>query len=58
MIEFDFFDKVNENENIICITHEELANDLGTSRVVISRVLKDLENKNLIKIHRKKIELL
>jgi CRP/FNR family transcriptional regulator, anaerobic regulatory protein len=47
-----------KNENIICITHEELANDLGTSRVVISRVLKDLENKNLIKLHRKKIELL
>lgn len=47
-----------KNEKIIQITHEELANDLGTSRVVISRVLKDLENKNLIKLHRKKIELL
>ena len=47
-----------KNEKIIQITHEELANDLGTSRVVISRVLKDLENKKLIKLHRKKIELL
>jgi CRP/FNR family transcriptional regulator len=47
-----------KNEKIISITHEELANDLGTSRVVISRVLKDLENKNHIKLHRKKIELL
>lgn len=47
-----------KNEKIIPITHEELANDLGTSRVVISRVLKDLEHKNLIKLHRKKIELL
>lgn len=47
-----------KNQKIIPITHEELANDLGTSRVVISRVLKDLENKNLIKLHRKKIELL
>ncbi len=47
-----------KNEKIISITHEELANDLGTSRVVISRVLKDLENKNLIKLHRKKIELI
>ncbi len=47
-----------KDEKIIQITHEELANDLGTSRVVISRVLKDLENKNLIKLHRKKIELL
>ena len=47
-----------KNEKILPKTHEELANDLGTSRVVISRVLKDLENKNLIKLHRKKIELL
>ena len=47
-----------KNEKFISITHEELANNLGTSRVVISRVLKDLENKNLIKLHRKKIELL
>ena len=47
-----------KDEKIIQITHEELANELGTSRVVISRVLKDLENKKLIKLHRKKIELL
>ncbi|MBV5278921.1 MAG: Crp/Fnr family transcriptional regulator [Campylobacteraceae bacterium] len=39
-------------------THEALAQVLGTSRVVISRVLKDLERQNLIKLHRKKIELL
>lgn len=47
-----------KNKKIIQITHEELANDLGTSRVVISRILKDLEHKNIIKLHRKKIELL
>lgn len=39
-------------------THEALAQVLGTSRVVISRVLKDLERQHLIKLHRKKIELL
>jgi len=48
----------SHKSQIIGITHEELANELGTSRVVISRVLKDLENKNYIKLHRKKIELL
>ena len=47
-----------KNEQIILITHEEIANELGTSRVVISRILKDLENKNLIKLHRKKIEII
>lgn len=47
-----------QEEQFIKITHEELASTLGTSRVVISRILKDLERKNLIKLHRKKIELL
>lgn len=49
-----------ENKNIpfIEITHEQLAKDLDTSRVVISRILKDLENKQILKLHRKKIELL
>lgn len=47
-----------KNEKLIEITHEEIALNLGTSRVVVSRVLKDLENKNLIKLHRKKIELM
>lgn len=48
----------HKNSSIIEITHEELANELGTSRVVISRILKDLENKQIIKLHRKKIQLL
>lgn len=40
------------------ITHELLATQLSTSRVVISRVLKDLENQKYIKLHRKRIEIL
>ncbi len=47
-----------KNESLIEITHEEIASNLGTSRVVVSRILKELEHKNLIKLHRKKIELL
>lgn len=48
----------NKNLTMIEITHEILADELGTSRVVISRVLKDLEKQNYIKLHRKRIELL
>jgi len=48
----------SNNEKYITITHEQLANKLSTSRVVISRVLKDLENKEKIKLHRGKIEVL
>ena len=40
------------------ITHEELAIKLGSSRVVISRLLKELEQKNRVTLHRGKIELL
>ena len=43
---------------IVQATHEEIAEALGTSRVVISRVLKDLEKQNFVKLHRKAIEIL
>ena len=39
-------------------THQEIANELHTSRVVISRLLKSLENNHKIKLHRNKIEVL
>lgn len=48
----------NKDEKFILITHEELASKLDTSRVVISRILKDFEKKEIIKLHRKKIEIL
>ena len=39
-------------------THQEIAHDLNTSRVVISRLLKQLENEKKIKLYRNKIEVL
>lgn len=38
-------------------THQDIANDLNTSRVVVSRILKKLENENQIKLNRKSIDL-
>jgi len=38
-------------------THQQIADDLHSSRVVISRLLKGLENKGLIEIHRNKLIL-
>ena len=43
---------------MINITHQEIANDLSTSRVVVSRLLKQLENIGIVKLHRNRIELL
>jgi len=40
------------------ITHEELSNELATSREVISRLLKQLEKLGKVKLSRNKIELL
>jgi CRP/FNR family transcriptional regulator len=47
----------SKNNEIIYITHQELANELGTSRVVISRILKHLELEGLIALLRGAIQL-
>ncbi len=44
--------------NIIKVTHQSIADDLATSRVVISRLLKMFERKGLLKLSRNKIELI
>ncbi|MHA7943533.1 Crp/Fnr family transcriptional regulator [Formosa sp. 3Alg 14/1] len=48
---------VNHNE-VISVTHQDIAHDLHTSRVVISRLLKKLENEGLLKLHRNQIHML
>ncbi len=42
---------------IITITHEQLANELGTVRVVVSRLLKQLEENGIVQLGRNKITL-
>lgn len=44
--------------SIITKTHQEIAYELNSSRVVISRLLKALENEGKIKLNRNNIELL
>ncbi len=52
-------DWLHEKETtMIKITHEKLASHLGTSREVISRLLKEFEHNGILKLHRGKIELL
>jgi CRP/FNR family transcriptional regulator, anaerobic regulatory protein len=40
------------------ITHEQLANELGTARVVVSRLLKQMEDEKLVILSRNKITLM
>jgi len=49
--------KINASETIFT-THQEIAEDLNTSRVVISRLLKQLEKENKLRLSRNKIEVL
>lgn len=43
---------------LINLSHEQIANELGTSRVVISRLLKKLENDKKLLLYRHQIKLL
>ena len=43
--------------NLLPVTHQGIAYELNTTRVVISRLLKQLENEGLLKLGRNKIEL-
>lgn len=42
----------------ITLTHQQIANDLSSSREVISRLLKKLENRKMVVLHRNYIEWL
>ncbi|MEO9479519.1 MAG: Crp/Fnr family transcriptional regulator [Maribacter dokdonensis] len=46
------------NDDIIHSTHQEIAYDLHSSRVVISRLLKKLEEMGKIKLHRNYLKIL
>jgi CRP/FNR family transcriptional regulator len=48
---------VNHNDEIQ-VTHQQIAHDLHTSRVVISRLLKSLEHSGVISLHRNNIKVL
>ena len=46
------------NAHTLYITHEQLANELGTARVVVSRLLKQMEENKLVILGRNKINLI
>ncbi len=49
--------KLSNSPNIQ-MTHEQIANELGTVRVVISRLLKTMEENDLVKLGRNKISIM
>jgi CRP/FNR family transcriptional regulator len=47
-----------QKSDIIHMTHEQIANSVGTSRVVVSRILKEFESRGDVELSRGQIELL
>ena len=51
-------DKVKvQGDTTLHTTHQEIANDLHTSRVVVSRLLKSLEREGMLRLHRNAVEM-
>ena len=46
------------HDDVLHVTHQEIAQDLHTSRVVVSRLLKTLENAGKIELFRNKIKII
>lgn len=46
-----------QGDEKVKLTHQKLANELGTTRVVVSRILKDLEKKGQVQLSRGEIRL-
>jgi len=44
--------------DVLTLSHQEIADNLGTAREVVSRILKYLENDELVEISRKEIKIL
>jgi len=46
-----------EQRRVVDMTHQDIANELGTAREVVSRLLKDLERRGIIGLHRGYLEV-
>ncbi|NQY30362.1 MAG: Crp/Fnr family transcriptional regulator [Flavobacteriaceae bacterium] len=47
-----------QNHCTISMSHQRLANEFGTTRVVVSRLLKQLEKESLLKLGQKQIQII
>lgn len=49
---------LNKQKSSIHLTHQQIANELGTTREMISRILKEFEQSGYIQLKRRNIEIL
>ncbi|MCB0576546.1 MAG: winged helix-turn-helix domain-containing protein, partial [Saprospiraceae bacterium] len=43
---------------VLHLSHQEIADDLGTARAVVSRMLKQMERKGMLRLQRGRIRIL
>lgn len=48
----------SNGSHLIQLSHQEIANELNSSREVVSRLLKKMEQRGMVKLHRNSIEML
>lgn len=53
---FDYLVEKSE-DSVLALTHQQIANDLGTAREVVSRLLKNFERKGKVSLSRSHIQL-
>nr|WP_255573281.1 helix-turn-helix domain-containing protein [Anoxybacillus sp. ST4] len=58
LVEF-LLDRCEKNKtNIVEMTHEHIATELGTAREVVSRMLKQLEREGYVQLGRGKVKII
>lgn len=57
LAEFLLKESALENDRVLKITHEKIANHLGTAREVVTRMLRYFQNEGLVRLTRGTIEL-
>ncbi|MDY8135490.1 Crp/Fnr family transcriptional regulator [Aquimarina sp. 2201CG5-10] len=58
LLEYLLEESQNLNQKILQRSHQQIANELGTTREVVSRLLKKLEKEELIRLGQKSVEIL
>ena len=58
VMEYLHFRTSKQKSREVEISHQELANELGTTRVVISRILKQFEMDKTVELHRGIVKIL
>ena len=53
----NYLGRVVDEDMVVAATHEAIAKDIGSSREVVSRKLKELENQGLLELQRGKIKI-